>query len=212
VRPSPTSQRAQSETKTAFRGYFQNPCKVRNLPGLPEDVDAHGKRSEGPCRAPSPRFPQPTTTSWKTADVFLSPLENSAHPSDGWPDFPTAPSPTVTTMIYHLFTKGGRTPDSHGLPDLKVATSINCEPLSSLRSDSGHIRRNRWSPSSEYASRTKTAADRSSSVVATDPRGGGRPEAQRRIPTARVVRQLPFQSYRALLVRRWVVLGAGQAP
>ena len=106
---------------------------------------------KSPCRAPSPRLPQPTTTSWKTSDVFLSPLETSTHPSDGWPDVPTATTPSTTTMVYDLYTKGGRVPDSHGPPDLKVATSINCEPLSSLRSDSGHLRRNRWSPSSEYA-------------------------------------------------------------
>jgi len=109
------------------------------------------------------RFPHPPTTPWKTPqrrgqelsahDVFLSPLENSAHPSDGWPDFSTATTPATTTMIYDLYTKGGRGPDSHGTPDPKVATSVNCEPLSSLRSDSGHLRRNRWSPSSEYAVR-----------------------------------------------------------
>ncbi len=51
------------------------------------------KTLEGPYRAPSPRFPQPTTTSWKTLRVFLSPLEKRALPSNDRARFPTAPQP-----------------------------------------------------------------------------------------------------------------------
>ena len=49
---------------------------------------------ENPRRALSghfERFPQPTTTSWKTSDVFLSPLENRALTSDARARFPTDP-------------------------------------------------------------------------------------------------------------------------
>ena len=72
-----------------------------NLPGLPGSVDAYGKRIQGvaawealPAFTTADHSPLENAATWslpsRPRGVFLSPLENPAHPSDGWPGFTTA--------------------------------------------------------------------------------------------------------------------------
>jgi hypothetical protein len=70
------------------------------------------------------RFPQPSTTPWKTSDVFLSPLGNQALR----PWFPTAPPP-----LRRRFTKWLSSPDP-GLTAYRGArdAGVRSEPRDSL--------------------------------------------------------------------------------
>jgi hypothetical protein len=97
------------------------------LPSRLETIRSTGRRSCRGCRRlwtpmeNAARFPQPSTTPWKTSDVFLSPLGNQALR----PWFPTAPPP-----LRRRFTKWLSSPDPgltayRGTDGHRCATKVN---------------------------------------------------------------------------------------
>jgi len=59
-----------------LRGYSPDPRKVWNLPGLPEDVDAYGKRSEEPLPGPFSAFSTADHNLLENVGRFPQPLGN----------------------------------------------------------------------------------------------------------------------------------------